>query len=64
MVAKITRARRMSKVKGKVAKMSMGKLTPNGKKLARARVQKLEDSKRVGKVTTKKRRFKGRAKKR
>lgn len=64
MVAKITRARRMAKVKGRIAKVSMGKLTPNGRKLARERVQKMEDAKRVGKVTTRKRRFKGRAKKR
>lgn len=64
MVAKVTRARHMAKTKGKVAKMSMGKLTPGSKRLAHARAIAQETAKQVTKFAGKKRKkAKKRAKK-
>jgi len=54
MVAKITRARHMAKTKGKVARATMGKLTPASKRLAHARAIAQATAKKVTKFATKK----------
>lgn len=55
MPAKITRARHMAKTKGRVGKLTLGKLTPASKRLAHARAIAQATVKHVSKLKGKKR---------
>lgn len=55
MPAKITRARHMAKTKGRVGKLTLGKLTPASKRLAHARAIAQATVKKVTKFAGKKR---------